>query len=142
MKDGKMIIASGTLPVTFSLDNMLKVGLIKLREGESMDQHDMVVNKQREILDALEPETLKEMIFDLWAALHDEEDRVAGLAMDLLNMNAEKNNQSDTIRKHDEVYSQQVAQIRELKAEIAGLHNQILDTGPMLPKNGITISYT
>jgi hypothetical protein len=38
-------------------------------KGDSMDVEDLVVNKQREILDALEPETLKDMIFDLWAAL-------------------------------------------------------------------------
>lgn len=30
----------------------------------------------------------------------------------------------------------------ELKKEISELRNQILDTGPMLPKNGITIRYT
>jgi hypothetical protein len=32
--------------------------------------------------------------------------------------------------------------ISELEAEVAELRDRILDTGPILPKNGITIRYT
>ena len=37
MEDDKIMIASGTLPVTFNFDNMLKVGLIKLADEEAQE---------------------------------------------------------------------------------------------------------
>ena len=184
MKDGKMIIASGTLPVTFNLDNMLKVGLIKLREGEGMDQHDMVVNKQREILEKLEPETLRDMIFNLWEALSDTEKErdewTAAYAKELkLKCEAEnkleaKNSEALMWERHsvakEALLSALSFETEELETAMSDLHNyctalkqandwrqeendklredisqlieQHLDTGPMLPKNGVTISYT